>query len=118
MEISMSDSLGAFIKSNWAALLSVFIAASAGYSDLRSFKLKSESDFYEVKARIEQIEKNGVPPVRERLQSIESRTSFNEQRLSGIELDAKQTAQVISEFRSDLRLVVEWVKDQKRKDIR
>lgn len=101
----MSDKATDFIKDNWFHLLSIVVAAIFGYAHLSN-----------VAARVEILEKQGAAPIRERLQAAEQRELFTESRLAIVESDAKQTAQLITEFRSDLRLVVEWVKDQKRKD--
>lgn len=101
----MSDKVSSFLKENWMQFGAVIVAAIMGYAQLQ-----------EVNRRVETLEKQGSPFIRERLLNVEQSQRFVEQRVVSIESDAKQTAAVISEFRSDLRLVVEWVKDQKRKD--
>jgi hypothetical protein len=64
-----------------------------------------------------------IEPVRDRTQALESLSVFHDRRLSAVEVDAKQSAILIGEFRSKLDVmghqvanIAEWVKDQKRKE--
>jgi hypothetical protein len=101
--MAMSDKTIWFLKDNWFHLASIIVAASLGYALLQ-----------ELARRVDVLEKSGSQPLRERIQALESSVFFSEKRLLSIELDARQTANVMSDFKADLRFVVEWVKEQKR----
>lgn len=120
--ISGDEGLNSQIKKHWQIGI-IFIAAVSGYTDLTLFKSRYEHAHIELEHRVEVIEKNGVPPVRERLQSEESHITFLEERLRILEMDEKQNQTLFGELRSKLDVmgtqvssIADWVKFQQRKD--
>jgi len=104
----MTDNARTWVTENWLSLAAILLSLSA---TVYSFGMRSQA-LNTLETQFEKMNAEGTDKQRETRWIVE----VHSKDIAELKADARKANESINDLKTDMKIVVEWVKEQKQKD--